>query len=192
MTWALSWLALAVLVWPGPSRKEVGRARWFPSTRRGHLSRIGEEARSRATASVAAAADAVLLLALALRSGSAPVDCLELVAELTSGRVARDLAVVAAALRWGVSDAEAWALVGPDWRPAAAAWTAAAHAGVAPAELLVSASAQIRERVDEATAARVQRGAVLLVLPLGGLFLPGFIATTVLPLVLYLMAHQLG
>lgn len=66
------------------------------------------------------------------------------------------------------------------------------RAGVAPADLLMSAAIRMHEVHDETMAARIQRAAVLLVLPLGGLFLPGFVATTVVPLVLHMLRSQGG
>jgi len=56
----------------------------------------------------------------------------------------------------------------------------------------MSAAIRMHEVHDETMAARIQRAAVLLVLPLGGLFLPGFVATTVVPLVLHMLRSQGG
>jgi Flp pilus assembly protein TadB len=189
-------LALTVLLWPSgsatswlaraPARDDVATAKTpTPATLTTSAATVA------AGTTIAAAADAVLLLALALRSGRGMVDCLDLAAEVEQGRAGADLAVVAAAVRWGVEDHRAWELVGPDWQPAAVAWQAASRAGIAPSEILIEASARMRERAEELTAVKVQRSAVLLVLPLGGLFLPGFVATTVVPIVLHLI-HRFG
>ncbi|MBK8731273.1 MAG: type II secretion system F family protein [Tetrasphaera sp.] len=115
------------------------------------------------------------------------VESVELVATISSGRVRDDLRTVAAAHRWGLTDDDVWSRVGPEWQPAATAWMAAVRAGVAPAELLARAATRMHAAHEEAMAARIQRTAVLLVLPLGGLFLPGFVATTVVPLVIHLI-----
>ncbi len=179
MTVATILVLVGVALWP--NRSPIG---WRPAEPR--PGRTDGPPREKGD-SIAEAADAVLLLALALRSGQGAVHCLDLAAQVAGGRAGADLAAVAAALRWGVEDQRAWELAGPDWEPAAVAWLAASRAGIAPSEILVEASARMRERADELTAAKVQRSAVLLVLPLGGLFLPGFVATTVVPIVLHLV-----
>ena len=81
----------------------------------------------------------------------------------------------------------AWSQLDPCWRSVALVWEAAESAGVAPAALLESAAQRLREQEAAAREARLQRAGVLLVLPLGGLFLPGFLATTVVPVVLHLL-----
>jgi Na+/glutamate symporter len=96
--------------------------------------------------------------------------------------------VVAAAHRWGQPPEGAWAHVGPGWAAAAIAWHAAHAAGAAPAGLLDAAGRRMRAEESRRVDTAVQRAGVLLVLPLGACFLPGFIATTVVPVVLHLLA----
>ena len=134
-------------------------------------------------------ANAVVLLALALRGGASVVEALDVVIARTSGQVQADLRTVAAGHRWGVPSETVWADLSPLWRPVALAWDAAQRAGVPPSALLLTAASRIREAELAALEARVQRAAVWLVLPLGLLFLPGFVATTVLPIVLRLLTR---
>ncbi len=165
---------LAVLLWPGgrgadPTRAEGGNP---PPPR---------------PATVEEAAAALGLVAAALRSGVGSVEALESVADVTGGPAGRELAVVAAAHRWGQAPDEAWSHVGPGWTAAAVAWHAAHAAGAAPAGLLAAAAERMRALESRRVEAAVQRAAVLLVLPLGACFLPGFVATTVAPVVLHLV-----
>lgn len=142
-----------------------------------------------APATVEEAATALLLLAAVVRGGGGVVEALETVAAVDDGPAGRALGVVAAAQRWGEPTDRAWVRVGPGWAPAAAAWHAASSAGAPPADLVEHAADRMRvaesRRVDAAGA----RAGVLLVLPLGLCFLPGFVATTVVPVVLTLVAR---
>ena len=138
-------------------------------------------------ATVDAAAGVLTLLAAALRSGAGPVECLEAVASVDPGPAGRELAVVAAAHRWGEAPGPAWERVGPGWAPAAAAWHAALAAGAAPAGLVDAAADRMRAAESRRVEAAAQRAGVLLVLPLGLCFLPGFVATTVVPVVFLLV-----
>ncbi len=95
--------------------------------------------------------------------------------------------MVAAAHRWGQPPDQAWAHVGPGWAAARVAWHAAHSAGAAPAGLLTAAAGRMRAEESRRVEAAVHRAGVLLVLPLGACFLPGFIATTVAPVVLHLL-----
>lgn len=138
-------------------------------------------------ATVDAAADALVLTALALRSGLAPVEALEAVAAELPTAIGRELRIVASAHRWGQGAATAWSHVGEAWRPAALAWQAAERAGAAPAGVVLAAAERMRHQEASRVEAAVQRAGVLLVLPLGLFFLPGFAATTVVPVVLHLV-----
>src|SRR6187200_1191510 len=83
-------------------------------------------------ATVDEAAAALGLVAAALRSGVGAVEALEAVAAVDRGPAGRELAVVAAAHRWGQSSDEAWGHVGTGWAAAPVAWHAAHEAGAAP------------------------------------------------------------
>ncbi|HYN30071.1 MAG TPA: type II secretion system F family protein [Dermatophilaceae bacterium] len=135
---------------------------------------------------VHAAADALDLCVLAVRAGLGTTEALEEVGARLGGRAGADLLVVAAAQRWGQPPEQAWSQVGPAWRPAALAWQAAERSGAAPAELLRAAADRVRGAEDERIEAAVARAGTLLVLPLGACFLPGFVCTTVVPIVLHL------
>lgn len=128
-------------------------------------------------------ADAMLLLALALRTGAGITECVEEVAALSGGRIAVDLRVAAAARRWGCSEGTEWSLAGPAWRDLALAFAAADRAGAAPGGLVAATARRLRERQQHAIEERLHRAGVLLVLPLGMCFLPGFLLTTVVPCV---------
>ncbi|MFC7487257.1 type II secretion system F family protein [Knoellia sp. CPCC 206453] len=138
------------------------------------------------------AADALVLCALALRSGLGPIEALEAVAHHVGGAVALQLRVVASAHRWGQDAATSWGHVGEAWRPAALAWQAAEQSGAAPAGVVLAAAERMRREEASRVEAAVQRAGVLLVLPLGACFLPGFIGTTVVPVVLHLARSSLG
>lgn len=164
-------VALAVLAWPG--RRVVTR-REPP----------GSDPQA---ATVDEASAALGLVAAALRGGTGTVEALEAVAGVDGGPAGRELAIVAAAHRWGEPPEHAWARVGPGWTAAAVAWHAAHEAGAAPAGLLVAAATRMREEEGRRLETTLQRSGVLLVLPLGLCFLPGFVATTIVPLVLHLL-----
>jgi pilus assembly protein TadC len=126
------------------------------------------------------------LLALTLRGGAGLVEAMEAVATCVGGLLGLHLKTVAAASRWGVDEATAWASVPSAWQPAARALRMAATAGVPPADVLVRAAEEVRraeqQRLEVATATL----GVRIVLPLGLAFLPAFVLTTVVPIVLAL------
>lgn len=138
------------------------------------------------------AADALVLCALVLRAGLGPVEALEAVADHVPAPVAHQLRVVASAHRWGQDAATSWAHVGEAWGPAALAWQAAERSGAAPAGVVLAAAERMRREEGARVEAAVQRAGVLLVLPLGACFLPGFVGTTVVPVVLHLARASLG
>jgi pilus assembly protein TadC len=176
MLLAATLMAVGVLVWPG-------RALVFPRTCGCGTAPASEPV----TPTIDEAAAALTLVAAALRSGIGSVEALEVVSRVDHGPAGRDLAVVAAAHRWGEPVDRAWAHVGPGWTAAAVAWHAAHAAGAAPAALLDSAASRMREAELRRVEAAVSRAGVLLVLPLGLCFLPGFVGTTVGPVVLRLL-----
>ncbi len=173
-------LTAGCLLWP--SRAPLARSRW-PAREGGG----GEPPRATGGATVEQAAAALHLVALSLRSGAGAVESLEAVARVDDTPAGRELAIVAAAHRWGEDPDQAWARVGSGWAPAAAAWHASHRSGAAPAGLLAEAARRMREEEIRRVEKAVQRSGVLLVLPLGLCFLPGFVATTVAPIVLLLV-----
>lgn len=141
---------------------------------------------SRRVVPVVEVAGVIDLLALTLRGGAGLVEAMEAVATRVGGLLGLHLQTVAAAGRWGVDDATAWASVPSAWQPAARALRMAATAGVPPADVLVRAAQEVRraeqQRLELATATL----GVRIVLPLGLAFLPAFVLTTVVPIVLAL------
>ena len=63
---------------------------------------------------------------------------------------------------------------------------------IGPAGLLAAAARRMHDDEARRVEAAVQRAGVLLVLPLGACFLPGFVATTVTPVVLLLLGGLSG
>lgn len=201
-------LVLAVLAWPVGAR-HGGPGRHVAAPRAGSVSGAGEvdglataagedpgdEARGperRPPVTDREVADAMVLLALALRSGRGLADALAQTAAVSSPGARDDLVRVTTALRWGRSMRQAWTYARPVWRRTAQAMAVADESGAASAAVLLEAAAAQREedarRLEEAG----QRAGVLLVLPLGLCFLPAFVATAVVPLVVVLLGQQLG
>lgn len=179
----------AVLLWPPrgvPRRSDAG-----PAAHEAAGSQPAGDDPSRAP-TVDEAADALVLCALALRSGLGPVESLEAVAARVPSPVARDLRIVASAHRWGQDAATSWAHVGEGWQSASLAWQAAERSGAAPAGVVLAAAQRMRREEASRVETAVQRAGVLLVLPLGACFLPGFVGTTVVPVVLHLAGVSLG
>lgn len=172
-------LALAGRLWAGRLLHRALRERQIPLARGG-------------SAEVSDVVLALALVALVLRSGGGSVDALDAVAEVPECRAGPDLATVAAALRWGVPAADAWLHVDGVWRPAAALWQVAAELGAAPASLLEAAATRIELSEAARAAASAQRAGVHLVLPLGLCFLPGFVVTTVVPVIIHLGRQLAG
>jgi len=190
MTLGLTTAALAVLavaVWPGrllaraPSRPRSG-----PATAGGVGARLRARRTVRGHAPVDQVADTLVLLALALRAGLGLTEALDEVRPGAGDEVARDLAAVVAALRWGRPAREAWSYAGEVWRPAELAWVVAEETGAAPASLVEQAAHRLREDLERQREQRAARAGVLLVLPLGLGFLPAFACTAVVPVVVAL------
>ena len=137
-------------------------------------------------------ANAIDLLALALRGGVGLLEAVEAVGARLEAPLGAHLLTVAAAQRWGVESLEAWASVPSAWQPAARALRMAATAGIAPADVLAQASQEIRRAEEQRLEVATARLGVRVVLPLGLLFLPAFVLTTVVPIVMALAAQVLG
>lgn len=136
-------------------------------------------------------ADATDLMALALTAGGSVPDALESVAQVVPGAVALDLRRVSAALRWGRDMRQAWTFASPGWAPAATALVVSSSCGAPASEVLRAAATQIREEESRRLEAAAGRAGVLLVLPLGLCFLPAFVATSVVPILLVLLGESL-
>ena len=211
-------IAVAVLVWPGSSSVRARAARGCVAIGEDPLGSVlndhesngheanghesnghgsnghgsNEDALSRTAVPAVEVAGVIELLALTLRGGAGLVEAMEAVADRVGGPLGMHLQTVAAAGRWGVDDATAWASVPSAWQPAARALRMATSAGVPPANALVGAAEEVRraeqQRLEVATATL----GVRIVLPLGLVFLPAFILTTVVPVVLSLAREVLA
>jgi pilus assembly protein TadC len=131
----------------------------------------------------------MVLLAVALQSGCGVIEAIEEVAPVCGAAAGRDLGVVAAALRWGVDDVRAWSVVDPVWSRTALAVRLAASSGAPPSSLLLAGAEDLRSRQRAAVDVAAAKVGVRLVLPLGLTFLPAFVLSTIVPVVLAL-SHQ--
>jgi len=146
----------------------------------------------RAAASYLDVADAVSLLVLALRGGVGVTEAIESVGRRVAGIVGGHLLTVAAAQRWGAEESATWSSVPAAWQPVARAIRMANAAGVPPADLLLAAAHDMRRREAARLEIATATLGVRIVLPLGLVFLPAFVLTTVLPVVLALAADVLS
>lgn len=187
-------VGLAALVWPGRG----GAVRSFVplSTRRRSWCALvrpdGGRFRRKREPSELAVPDVLDLLALALDSGASTGGALRAVSDRLPGSVGAELRSVAAALEWGLPDEAAWSSAPSRWEPAGRALRLAARAGVPPAGLLRHAAEDARRERLSRVEVETARLGVRLVLPLGLAFLPAFVLTTVLPVVLALAGSLLS
>ena len=174
-------------------RREVGvrkaRARAPTST---HPREVGVGtplARAPTSEEIAAS---MVLLSVALQSGSGVIEAIEHMAQVAPAVPAAELAVVAAGLRWGLAEEQAWAEVDPRWSRTALALRMAREAGVPPSSLLLTGADDLRSARLAAMDVAAARLGVRLVIPLGVAFLPAFVLTTVVPVVLALARQVLA
>ncbi|AKT51144.1 type II secretion system F family protein [Arsenicicoccus sp. oral taxon 190] len=132
------------------------------------------------------------LLSVALAGGASLLAALDVVADVVEPVPAHQLRVVAAALRWGVPAPDAWRLVSPGWRTVASAFLVADLAGVPPSTLLSEAAGALRHTQAQRAAVRAGELSARIALPLGLTFLPGFVLTTIVPVVLGLARSLTG
>lgn len=98
--------------------------------------------------------------------------------------VAADLRQVAVALAWGMPDHQAWTGVSPTWAPLSDALQLARQAGIPAYGTLTSAADQLRRELAAMQEERAARAQVLLVLPLTLAYLPAFVLTTIVPVLI--------
>lgn len=135
---------------------------------------------------VALVPEALDLLALALSGGVSLGTAARTVAAVLPDTLGEELDAVGQALLRGEETGDLWSAAGPGWAPARRCLEVAAVAGVPPGPSLRQAATDLRrEAVAEVEVATARLG-VRLVLPLGLAFLPAFLLTTVVPLVLAL------
>lgn len=130
--------------------------------------------------------EAMELLALALRGGGSLAEAARTVSLVLPDPVGAGLARVADALHRGQDTGQAWAAAGQEWEPARRSLELARVAGVAPGSALRQAAVDLRATMVADVEVGTARLGVRMVLPLGLAFLPAFVLTTVLPLVLAL------
>lgn len=186
--------AAAVVTWPGgptPWRPVTGRGTGAPAVRarpgrarrslRGR--RAGPGVGPRQTRLVP---DALELVAVALDGGASVASAIRTVAGTLPEPLGEQLRGVAAVLRRGEDPTEAWAAAGAHWAPARRSLDLAESAGIPPARALVRTADDLRrEAVADVEVAAARLG-VRLVVPLGLAYLPAFVLTTVVPVVLAL------
>lgn len=183
-------LAAAVALWP---TRRGGGFRSLSMRDRATTEAGGERrAEPRDDLVVEDCADALVLLAVALRAGRGTAEAIEETAAVAGGVAGQQLRVVAAAMRWDRTPEEAWAYAHPVWRPAALALTVAHRTGAPPAAAVLGAAARIREDARRRQEAAAAKAGVMLVVPLGLLFLPAFVCTAVVPVVAALAGRALS
>ncbi|MBN1173914.1 MAG: type II secretion system F family protein [Micromonosporaceae bacterium] len=131
------------------------------------------------------------LLAAALRSGATPDLAALVVGEAVGGPVGRRLVRVARALRLGIQPAEAWRRLRevPEAERLARAAVRSAESGTMLAHSFARLGDDLRAARSGSAEAAARRAGVLGVLPLGLCFLPSFLLTGVVPVVLSLLAN---
>jgi pilus assembly protein TadC len=125
------------------------------------------------------------LLATCLSSGAPPADALQAVAEASSGPLADRLRHVAGALRLGADAADAWGTVrnGDPLAPLARAFVRSDATGAPIAETVTAVADDQRRVARWAAEAAARRAGVLAVGPLALCFLPAFVLTGVVPVI---------
>lgn len=181
-------LALAVLAWPAALANNTGPVPTVGSSWAAGAGGVRPEAPPEDALSVAAAID---LLALALTSGVPLTSALESVASRSGPAVRSHLRQVSAALQWGVDGPKAWEGLPALWQPVGGAIAIAGQIGMPAAGLLREAAGNIRAQERQRLQERTARLGVLIVLPLGGCFLPAFAVLTVVPVVAVIAASVL-
>ena len=133
-------------------------------------------------AELPAAAD---LLATCLSSGAPPADALHTVAEAATGPLADRLRQVADALRLGADPADAWGLAGrgDPLAPVGRALIRSDATGAPIAETVTAVADDQRLAARWAAEAAARRAGVLAVGPLALCFLPAFVLTGVVPVI---------
>lgn len=153
---------------------------WTPREDRGGVSGLEE------VPSTGLVPEALDLLALALLGGVSLGAAARTVAVVLPGAAGEELDQVGQALLRGADTEAAWAAAGPAWAPARRCLEVAAVAGVPPGPSLRQAATDLRRESVAGVEVATARLGVRLVVPLGLAFLPAFLLTTVLPLVLAL------
>lgn len=181
-------VSLAVLVWP--ARAPVFS--WRPD-------RPGDNSRwRRLLARVAGTVpeepdhrhlvpEALELLSLCLLAGGAPAAAARSVGQSLPPALGGPLIAVGEALATTADARPAWEAAGALWAPARHSLELAESAGVPPGVALRQVAQDIRRDAVSGVEVAAARLGVRLVIPLGLAFLPAFVLTTIVPVVLALM-----
>lgn len=151
--------------------------------------------RGRAAARRAVARDLPLaldLVAVCCAAGSTPATALAFVGRALPGQLGEQLVTVSRALDLGASGEQAWAsasLQTPVLREAAERFAHAERSGASLAPALAALADEQRRLLQLDRAARARRVGVLAAGPLGLCFLPAFVLTGVLPVVIGLVSQ---
>jgi hypothetical protein len=182
----------AVVLWParhGPEWTPVS-APWARGLSGIHVPGGAERGGRRGAAPVPPAVglvpEALELVALALLGGGSLAAAVSRVGAVLPGPVGRELAQVGARLQAGRSDDGAWDGAGEHWAPARRSLHLAESSGVPPGQALTRSAQDLRRDAVADVEVAAARLGVRLVIPLGLAYLPAFVLTTVLPVVLAL------
>ena len=165
----------AVLIWPGAGEG------WTPTGRR-----RGTRRRASGPATADQVAEALDLLALALTGGGSVARAAAVVGATLPVPTGPELSQVATQLAEGGDPRSAWASAGEHWQPGRQSLELADLAGIAPGEALARSAIDLRRESIAAVEVAAARLGVVLVIPLGLAFLPAFVLTTIVPLVVAL------
>lgn len=182
--------SVVVLLWtsPPPAAWTPGAegARWSPWHLLTRGPACGRGSRAPTVSTRRFVPEAMELLALALQGGGSLAEAARTVALVLPAPAGEGLVRVADALHRGQDTEQAWSAAGPEWEPARRSLELARVAGVAPGPALRQAAGDLRAALVADVEVGTARLGVRMVLPLGLAFLPAFVLTTVLPLVLAL------
>lgn len=171
--------AAAVLVWPSRTRRV-----WTPGSGARALRR---RPRGRPEDGILPLVpEACDLVALALLGGGSLSGAVLRAGEVLPGRAGEQLREVGRLLGQGEDEHRAWWHADACWSTARSSLQLADVAGVAPGEALRHAARDLRRDAVADVEVAATRLGVRLVLPLGLAFLPAFVLTTVVPIVLAL------
>lgn len=125
------------------------------------------------------------LVAAALRAGSTPDSAVRTVAQASGGPVGGCLTRVEQALRAGAAPGDAWAHLGDSGaaRRVVRAAQRSGHSGASLGGALARVADDLRTDAVLAAEARARTAGVLVVLPLGLCFLPAFVLTGLVPVI---------
>lgn len=184
--------AIAVVVggWIGPAAGSIAGI-WIACALRRMEPVEVRRARRRAAVDLPVAVD---LLAAALRAG-APVDqAVSVVGESLGGPLGLRLLRVGRALRVGLPPAEAWQTLAdvPGTRALIRTAVHSCDSGTGMTTALDRMSADIRAERLAAAEAAVRRASVAAVVPLGLCFLPAFLLTSLVPVLVAVLGTVLG